>query len=239
MDCVIGADLAWKLERNSSALAVLEVDNSVYHLTELYCSVVGHANILRLITSIAPVGLAIDAPLRIPNSIGMRDCERELNAIYRAKWAGCHPANQRLYPDSETVALSTTLLSMGYQHLGSQRWQIECYPHPSLIELCGLPRRLAYKHGTVAERKRGQIELAGLIDGWRQSGKLMLTTAVAEEVLDGERILSLAGAALKHNEDALDAIICAVIAGCYYEGRTGHSFGSIEGGHIWVPRGIL
>jgi predicted RNase H-like nuclease len=48
---------------------------------------------------------------------------------------------------------------------------------------------------------------------------------------------SLRGAALKSNEDALDAIVCAYIAYYYwFWGSTGtHLFGDLESGYIIVP----
>jgi predicted RNase H-like nuclease len=58
------------------------------------------------------------------------------------------------------VTLSRQLVRQGFQHLGRKKWQIECYPHPAMIEMFRLDRRLAYKKGQVAERRAGQKRLA-------------------------------------------------------------------------------
>jgi len=54
--------------------------------------------------------------------------------------------------------------------------------------------------------------------------------------LDESKIQSKRGAALKKNEDALDAIICTYIAGLYALGLPASVFGSAENGYIYVPQ---
>ncbi|MEJ2621329.1 MAG: hypothetical protein P8163_14015 [Candidatus Thiodiazotropha sp.] len=83
-------------------------------------------------------GIAIDASLMIPNQQGQRRCEKALSS----------------------VALSRHLVRQGFQHLGRKKWQIECYPHPAMIEMFRLDRRLSYKKGLVAEGRAGQKQLA-------------------------------------------------------------------------------
>jgi len=55
--------------------------------------------------------------------------------------------------------------------------------------------------------------------------------------LDTQRIQSLRGAALKHNEDVLDAIVCLYIAALYQAGNSERVFGCTEQGYIYVPQG--
>jgi predicted RNase H-like nuclease len=56
------------------------------------------------------------------------------------------------------------------------------------------------------------------------------------QACSGDYINSLAGKALKSNEDALDSIICLYIAGLYALRSIGKLFGDKFTGYIWVPR---
>ena len=86
-----------------------------------------------------------------------------MSKVYAAKHAGCHACNKTLYPDAAVVALSRQLHDAGYRHLGTtDRFQIEIYPHPALIEIFDLPHRLLYKKGNVDSKRGGQIALASL-----------------------------------------------------------------------------
>ena len=108
-------------------------------------------------------GVAIDAPLIINNRHGQRPCERALSTVYRNKYAGCHPSNLSLYPSAFSVQLSNVLKQYGFQHIHGHTWQIECYPHPSIVECFGLPKRLAYKKGRVMDKRQGQVQLANYL----------------------------------------------------------------------------
>ena len=124
-------------------------------------------------------------------------------------------------------------------HLGSgdkSGWQIECYPHPAIIELFGLEKRHKYKKGTLKEKKQGQIELAQYIQSLCASPTLSLNIPKAfSAFLDSKYIQGLLGQGLKNNEDALDAIICLYIAGLYATGQDMVVFGDIQEGYIVVP----
>ena len=116
-----GVDLAWQGEHNPSAI--------VEQLTK-------QADLQ---------GIAIDAPLIINNETGQRQCEKALSRDYGGRKASCHTSNKRLYPDALSVKLSSILYTQGFEHLATSKWQIECYPHPAIIECFALPERLAYK----------------------------------------------------------------------------------------------
>jgi predicted RNase H-like nuclease len=124
-------------------------------------------------------------------------------------------------------------------HLGwgnESGWQIECYPHPALIELFGLDKRHKYKKGTQKEKQRGQIELAEYIQSLCSSSTLSLQIPDAfSAYLDAKHIQGLSGQGLKHNEDALDALICLYIAALYAIGKKMVVFGDSEKGYIVVP----
>lgn len=238
MPLLVGADLAWRLEKNNSALSLVEAKHGVLYLREVVPAIIGASEILASIADWRPIGIAIDAPLVVKNDQGMRSCERELNQAYRAQYAGCHPTNLNLYPQQEISQLSKRLQHQGYHHLAAEYWQIECYPHPTLIEWFQLDQRLAYKRGSVDERRAGQVRLAQLLRQWVAKGQLVLDESV-EYLFESSRIASLRGNALKINEDALDAVICGLIAGCYYYQTPHHCFGTVEAGYIWVPKESL
>ena len=123
--------------------------------------------------------------------------------------------------------------------MAGDHWQIECYPHPAIIEIFDLNERLKYKKGKVAEKKAGQKELAQMILALRDSKLLRLdVNQDALKFLDPEYIDCLAGKGLKSNEDVLDSIICLYIAGLYAEKHDGQTFGDVETGYIWVPQCI-
>ena len=237
---LMGIDLAWSPHKNGSGLAVGCIDgdklvvesvkSAVYDLNTL-TGVIGDVRELQ--------GVAIDAPLIIKNREGRRRCEQELASVYSSRWAAPHTSNLSLYPDAASVRLSDELLSDGHAHLGAgktARWQVECYPHPAIVEIFGLDKRLAYKKGKVDERRRGQARLAELLRSLRDNARLAMDIAIDDqEIVDGDYIRSLSGKALKQNEDALDAIVCLYIAGLCAVGTNMQVFGDADEGYIVVP----
>tara|TARA_R110002110_G_scaffold205066_7_gene417063 strand:- start:196040 stop:196780 length:741 start_codon:yes stop_codon:yes gene_type:complete len=239
-DVLAGVDLAWAPQKNGSAIALGELHEGNLSLTALHTGVIGLETVQNLLQQQTDLqGLAIDAPLIINNTHGARNCEQQLNAIYRSRWAGCHPSNLSLYPNAGSVTLAEHLQDHAFEHLGKpgeQKWQLECYPHPSLIELFSLTQRLAYKKGNVEQRKAGQAQLATHICTLQKNTRLSLTLApVYDDIFNPQYIHSLRGQALKNNEDALDAVICLYIAGLYAVGQPMQVFGETRSGYIVVP----
>mgnify|MGYP001817820956 FL=1 len=232
-----GIDLACNGEKNPSAIAIGELADDSLVLAGVEPAVVGMSEVLaRLGSREGLSGVAIDAPLIIRNQQGQRVCERDVSREYGSRGAGCHPSNRNLYPNAGSVHLAKELRGRGFDHLHGDRWQIECYPHPSIIEVFGLERRLLYKKGSVADKRAGQIRLASLIASLQNSHTLRLEIPDSCGVFfDTDRIESLKGRALKSNEDALDSILCLYIAGLYASGKPGRVFGDTRDGYIWVP----
>ena len=232
-----GIDLAWNGEKNPSAIAVGQLDGDSLVLAGVEPAVVGMSEVLaRLGSREGLSGVAIDAPLIIRNQQGQRVCERDVSREYGSRGAGCHPSNRNLYPNAGSVSLSEELKARGFDHLQGERWQIECYPHPSIIEVFGLERRLLYKKGPVGDKRAGQLRLASLIASLQDSKTLCLVIPDSCDVFfDTDRIENLKGRALKSNEDALDSILCLYIAGLYASGKPGRVFGDTRDGYIWVP----
>ncbi|MCB1645370.1 MAG: DUF429 domain-containing protein [Pseudomonadales bacterium] len=239
---LMGIDLAWQPEKNPSALATGELRGNHLLIHRVDHGITGLQNIMTLIDSVSDLrGLAIDASLVINNTTGKRDCERDLSRVYGGRKAGCHSSNLTLYPDPASVRLAGLLESRGFKLQGppdAGHWMIECYPHPAIIELFGLPERLLYKKGNVAGKRAGQIRLARLLAGLSQSRRLKLTLApTCCHLLDETVITGNRGQALKSHEDALDAIVCACIAACYTQAPDNRMFGDRANGHIYVPQG--
>jgi predicted RNase H-like nuclease len=234
----IGIDLAWQGEKNPSALAVGSLCDRTMRLESLEPALVGFNQIVQSIKKYDGLkGIAIDAPTIINNHKGQRECEKSLSQIYASRKAACYPTNKSLYPNALSVQLSEALSSLGFTHVSGKKWQIECYPHPSIIECFGLKERLAYKKGNVASKKAGQIQLAKMIDELQNSKVLSLQIAPKlKYYLSKPYIESLKGQSLKSNEDALDSIICLYIAGLHHSGVSGTLFGDPIHGFIWVPQ---
>jgi predicted RNase H-like nuclease len=236
-----GIDLAWMGARNPTALAWGHLDGSSLRLEGIEQSLFGPDAILASLQAIPNLhGITIDGPTIINNRSGQRVCERELVSVYGGRKAGCHASNLTLYPKPEGVALSRKLERLGFQHLArpSRRWQLEVYPHPAIIEIFGLPERHRYKKGVVGERREGQMQLAAMISALNKSSVLALD--IPKDLLqffDASAIATLRGRALKHNEDALDAVICLYIAALYQRGQKQQVFGDRDSGFIYVPQG--
>lgn len=233
-----GIDLAWHGENNPSAIAIGMLNGERLTLEILKPTILGLVDLLDFLSEQQNLcGIAIDAPLVIENQAGQRKCEKLLSRDYGSRKASCHTSNKALYPNALSVRLSSQLRAEGFQHLVSEQWQIECYPHPAIIECFGLSERLAYKKGKVANRKSGQIALANFIL------QLELSSVLALKIPDNIKFLlsdtyiqSLKGKALKSNEDALDAIMCLYIAGLYQIKSPGFTYGDSQQGYIWIPQ---
>ncbi len=234
-----GIDLAWHSEKNPSAIAYGELTDSIISVTSIDTAVYGIDQVIdRLRSSSGLSGIAIDAPLIIKNLNGQRPCEKQVGRVYGSSRASCHTSNTKLYPDAKSVYLSESLVNLGFSHLDGPRWQIECYPHPAIIEIFALSERLKYKKGLVGEKKKGQVELASLILALASSDILPLEIGSDNYYLtDSKYIESLRGQSLKSNEDSLDALICLYIAGLYSIGFRGSVFGDQQSGYIWIPSG--
>lgn len=239
---IIGIDLAWRPEKNTSALVVGELSHRKLSITRIEKALLGLDNVLAAIDTEERVnGIAVDASLIINNRTGQRECERAISRQYGRYKAACHASNLTLYPDAASVVLATQLAHRGFCHMGvpkTEQWQIECYPHPALIEMFGLNERLAYKKGKVAQKRRGQQMLAGLLHSLARSGRVQLElSAAVDELLSPDLILANRGKRLKQHEDALDALVCVYIAALYADSQPFDIFGDADDGYICVPQG--
>ncbi len=209
-------------------------------LEQIQPALYGLNPIFQYIDSIeALTGVAVDAPLIIKNEQGQRACENGLSKVYGSRKASCHTSNLRLFPNALSVRFSKMILDKGFKHLGPKKFQIECYPHPAIIEFFGLTERLKYKKGKVADKKKGQQKLAFYLLRLSESPTLKLVIPDHfRRYFDDSFINTLKGKALKSNEDALDAVVCLYIAALYSSQASNQTFGDSKEGYIWVPTGM-
>ncbi|MFT7674187.1 MAG: putative RNase H-like nuclease [Gammaproteobacteria bacterium] len=236
-----GVDLAWKPDKYPTAIALGEHTGDGITVVEIMPAIYGAQNIVDALTGHNGLhGIAVDASLIIKNETGQRPCEKEVSKSYGSRGAACHSSNTTQYPDAASVYLSQQLDQKGFKHLSDDKFQIECYPHPAIIEIFNLSERLKYKKGRVLEKKSGQKKLASLIRSLDSNNVLQLQIPIEfDYYFDEIFIENQKGKALKSNEDALDAVICLYIAGLYAVGAEGRTFGNADSGYIWVPTGEL
>ena len=249
--CFIGVDLAWS-SRNSTGLAALQWNGVAASLVEPLPETLPYSDqdIAEYIKKIAPRGgvvVAIDAPLTVPNTIGRRPGEAELNAVFARFHAGAHPANrQRLSSYNGGAVRGETLLThltvLGVRHdpimvpRQATRQAFEAYPHPAMVTLFRLDRVLKYKaKPTIAHSQRleefckYQHHLRDLQNG--------APPVVLPDSLLREEHLAKRGRRLKAYEDQLDAVFCAYLALYYWwwGSEKCRIFGDVERGYIVTP----
>lgn len=233
-----GIDLAWKSNRNTTAVAIGDLEGNSLRIRriEKKLSVEELKALIREEDSLA--GVAVDAPLIITNKHGQRPCDKCLSKHYARQNASCYPANLTIC-GTRSPDFSAYLSQHGFKHLRNAsegRFQIECYPHPAMIEIFGLPERLKYKKGCVSLRKKGQMNLSQRVLALRKSRVVSLWVGEEWQTYVNEKhIKSLAGAALKVNEDVLDSIICLYVAALFATSMPHKVYGNRESGYIYVP----
>lgn len=238
----VGLDLAWS-PRNPSGVAALVEERR--GLAVAACELAGDddAIVAFVARHAAPeMVVMVDAPLRVPNLTGMRECDRETHRRFGRFQAGAYPANRRTmgrYLDGviRGEALLGRLAALGVREAplaeaGVGRSVYECYPHPAQVVLFGLDRVLKYKKKAQpwAEARR---ELARLLAAMTalERPRLLLPPALARTLAPGRAV----GRAYKAREDRLDGLFCAYLAALAPRGRL-EMLGSLAEGHIVVPR---
>ena len=241
----IGLDLAWST-RNRTGGAVIR-DGALQAWTG---TLTDDASIETFIADHVPAGVplvvAIDAPLRVPNSSGRRRADHEVSVAWGKFEAGAYPANRTLLAYGGAIrgeALAQRLVqrfgcieSAPIPQQGAGRYLCEVFPHPAHVALFDLPRTLKYKRkpgrapaAISAEFVRYQQALAGLA-----AALPPLTGLDALVAVDAGR---LRGRALQELEETLDAVTCAYVANyAWHHGPARQRvYGSVDEGHILVP----
>lgn len=176
--------------------------------------------------------IAIDAPLVVHNTSGMRLCEREVGQRYGRWHVSAYPSNLAL-PALGGVALRLLLEAAGLEYLDGLRTPssdaivfFECYPHTTLVgapELGYSDARPRYKKLDPSvpppERRAARASVAD--DLIARLARLrtaeppmdLATHPVTKELLDTSTPSK--ESAHKHREDLIDAAICAWTAAAW------------------------
>lgn len=239
---IVGLDFGWM--RGESGVALLETrdEGATFALVEV-CALPSTAEVLAWLDARVPMHepalVAVDAPTVIPEGVAMRVADKLTHTHFGRQHAGAYPANRTLPFAASTLALGAALERRGYAHAPTiaprepGRFQIECFPHPAMLRLFGLPTILRYKKGKVAERRAGLRRLRSLIASHLVTGDPVLATPLQLPELPARG----GGAALKRVEDQLDAVVCAYVGAHWWRWGAARNdvLGDREGGYIVVP----
>lgn len=212
---VAGIDLAWGT-RARTGLALTDEAGALLRSA----SVTTDEEIADFLRDSALAVIAIDAPIIVTNSLGMRECERDLSRDFRKFHAGTHPTNMSqpsMQPEPRAFQLCTR-----------HRWNadhrltpdvatpiaLEVYPHSSMVGLFSRDRILEYKarSGRTPEMRRAQfIELIDLMERHCDHSLMLSSNARWQEISE-----IVHGATRQSHlnmvEDEIDAIFCAYVA---------------------------
>ncbi|MXY36996.1 MAG: DUF429 domain-containing protein [Dehalococcoidia bacterium] len=260
MPTFVGLDLAWTSHREpvpyESGLCVLEGRESA----DLRCSLIEarrlHVGALaEQVDETAgggrPVVVAIDAPLIVTQQ---RTAESALNRVFGRFHAGAYHANLTWLQRKDLRAgplLGEALNACGFSldpgrldgRDGVDRVALEVFPHTIHIRLFGLEERLAYKKGRVSSRRRGMRAYQEYLQDWLHTNAPgVLEHSAVRQALAAEAIADLpgsskAGPSLKHYEDMLDGLTCALAAWLAWQSPGNwETFGDARNGYIVAPR---
>ncbi|MDF5735847.1 MULTISPECIES: DUF429 domain-containing protein [unclassified Nostoc] len=241
----IGIDLGWKSQ--PSGLCCLEWIDGQLQLLDLDRKE-AIADILTWLDQSVqpdePAIIAVDAPTLIPNATGSRLADKLSHKYFGKYHAGCYPANQNLPFADRTINFGLELESRGFAHAPTiepqklNRYQIEVFPHPAIVNLFNLERILKYKKGRLNERRLELIKLQNYIIDILPS----FSPPLRSLHLCGSFLWEIptTGAALKATEDKLDSLICAYVAAYwwYWGEQRNLVLGDGITGYIIIPQRI-
>jgi predicted RNase H-like nuclease len=241
----VGLDLAWS-SRNRTGGAVIQngcllaSDGLLTDNESILAFVAAH------VPKGAPAVVAVDAPLRVPNLTGRRECDHRVSVEWGRYQAGAYPANRTLLAYDGVIRgeVIADLLHHRFGFVetapipqrGTGRYLCEVFPHPAHVALFSLEQTLKYK------RKPGRTQ-AMVYAQYARYQTLLATLTTAEpplvglETVTSRSVIGLRGQALHAVEETLDAITCAYVA--YFVWWHGPArqlvYGSIADGHILIP----
>lgn len=257
----IGIDLAWTANRKpkpppyESGFCVLEhAENG-----DLICSQVGAAKdhvdeIADIVSTVADgstsVVVAIDAPLIIGND---RQAERKLNRAFGRYSAGAYHTKMILDPDRNIDAgrrLGELLQATGFTlepssvHEGGARSAVEVYPHPIHVGLFQLEERIPYKKGNKEAKRLGlECYQQCMFKFLKEKMPSLLGNPDIRHALSPDALQRIPAKtktgrpSLKHYEDVLDALTCAIAAWQYRTNSNNWKiYGEPESGYIVAPK---
>lgn len=228
--CIVGLDLAWG-DKRPDGYCLLRVDGEVARIAEVGLVRGDEALVgwVRRSVSDGPAFIAMDGPVICTNDTGARPVDRLTHVHFGRFKCGCHPVNRRL--GARPLRVSARFAESGFvAGWTGKRCLAEVYPHPAMVRWFGLGERLAYKRGTVAEKRKVFRELQGHV----------LRTLVERfpEVEPGDEVRGLLEQVwTKDIEDQTDALVCALIGWWHVRegGRRTQVLGDLETGFLLVP----
>lgn len=189
-----------------------------------------------------PIDLvAIDMPMARHPIIRRRPSDQIVSKAYGAKGAATHsPSAQR--PGEISDALRLAFEDQGYPlrtldpKSAPTKALVEVYPHPALIEILKVPRRLEYK-AAKAGKYWPTLSLATRQNNLREVWRLIVD-ALERRIEGVQAALPDPGAGesswrLKAYEDKVDAVICAHVAIACLDGKA-RGCGDADSA-IWIP----
>ncbi|MBX5177325.1 DUF429 domain-containing protein [Rhizobium lentis] len=191
----------------------------------------------------APVDLvAMDMPLSLQPITARRVSDNLVSAAYGARHCSTHTPSA-IRPGKISDDLRSGFGHCGYGLLTKEvgvPGLLEVYPHPALVELMRAEKRLPYKHGKIRNywpTESPASRRTKLFETWRT-----IVACLDEDLPDTSDVLQLPpfeapSWQLKAFEDMLDAVICAWVGICAFEG-TAMPFGD-ETSAIWIPQSEL
>lgn len=242
----IGVDLGWRT--GASGLTCLEWQGGQLHLLETTCRQ-SLAEILAWIDQQLPAAeaglVAVDAPTLIPNATGSRLPDRLSHRYFGKYHAGCYPANLGRPFAERTVKIGLELEQRGFVHAPSiepqrlERYQIEVFPHPSMVHLFGLAQILKYKKGKLNDRKQEIQKLQAYLQTILSSLTPALGFTASHAYLWASPA-PFSGPRLKVLEDQLDSLVCAYVGAYwwYWGAAKNWVLGDGDQGYIVVPAPI-
>lgn len=191
----------------------------------------------------APVDLvAVDMPLSLEPITERRVSDNLVSAAYGARRCSTHT------PSAIRPGKISDDLRGGFEHCGYGLLTkevrlpglLEVYPHPALVELMRAEKRLPYKQGKTRNywpTENPVNRRAKLFETWRT-----IVAHLEQEIPGAFDVLQLPpfeapSWQLKAFEDMLDAVICAWVGICVFEG-TAAPFGDVTSA-IWILRSEL
>jgi predicted RNase H-like nuclease len=238
----IGIDLAWStVGGRPSGVAALEAGPDGLVVREVDCLVPDDDIVAFVERHLGRTTvIMVDAPLRVPNAGGKRDCEILVTRRYGGRQGGAHSSNRTLFARYGGVRgeeLVRRLASLGVREgplsaAGTGHHVYECYPHAAMLDLFALSRTLKYKKKRQPWDEARTAFRALLAHLAALEGPHMRLDDALRAALDPGTSV---GAAYKAKEDRADALLCAYLGALAVLGRL-EMLGSVEAGHIVVPR---
>ncbi|WP_081687933.1 DUF429 domain-containing protein [Rhizobium mesoamericanum] len=192
----------------------------------------------------APVDLvAVDMPLSLEPITSRRVSDNLVSVAYGGRHCSTHTPSA-IRPGKISDDLRWGFERCGYGLLTTEEVGVpgllEVYPHPALVELMSAKKRLPYKQGKTRSYWPAESPAnrrTKLFETWRA-----IVAGLDQEFPGASVVLELPpfeapAWRLKAFEDMLDAVICAWVGKCVFEG-TAAPFGD-DASAIWIPQSEL